>query len=98
MSARRGTANISSERARNVEALANIKTSNLELIDTENFLEYFDTLADELSKQAVRAGEPFLAYLTRMASQEARSRRHQSRPTGKVRRLTELRQLCIARR
>jgi hypothetical protein len=78
MSVRRGTENTSS-RASNVEALVDFKTSNIDLIDKGNFLEYFDTLADELSKQAVRADEPFLAYLIRMASQEARKRRNQIR-------------------
>jgi hypothetical protein len=79
MSVRRGTVNTSAELARNVETLASIKTSKIELIDKENFLEYFHTLAGELSRQAAHAGEPFLAYLARMSAQEARSRRNQIR-------------------
>lgn len=78
MSVRRGTENTSS-RARNVEALISIKTSNIELIGKEDFLDYFDALAEELSKQAARADEPFLAYLTSMASLEAKNLRNQIR-------------------
>jgi hypothetical protein len=78
MSVRRGTENTSS-RARNVEALIELKTSNTELIDKENFLEYFDCIVGELSKHAVHADEPFLAYLTNMASLQAKSRRDQIR-------------------
>ncbi len=79
MSARRGTANTSSTRPCNIKALANITKSNIELIDKENFLEYFDALADELARQADIAGEPFLAYLASLSALEAKSRRDEIR-------------------
>lgn len=71
MSEKRGNSNETISHQRNNDCVNNIAENKIKLIERDEFLDYFQSISNELAQQAVNAQEPFLAYLMLMATNEA---------------------------